>query len=203
MGGEQKLHHEELWFQGQVWCMLSSWDVTGYKTAFNHLDDTKNRTERNETKFFLQHFGARTQDLSSCENIPGGKKTCWDVDLFPRTISSEWSWKWSFITILVCWNLSPRASSTICFPGLSSSPSPGDSSPCQPFRQSVLGPSLFPLLPSWFTLSPHCQPTSDITHTGCQPRREATLLQNRILSRHAHRNGWHLPLNGICEISLH
>ena len=63
--------------------------VTGYKTAFNHLDDTKNRTERNETKFFLQHCGARTQDLSSYENIPGGKRTCWEVDLFPRTISSQ------------------------------------------------------------------------------------------------------------------
>lgn len=49
----------------------------------------KNRTESNETKFFLQHFGARTQDLSSCENISGGKRTCWEVDLFPRTVSSQ------------------------------------------------------------------------------------------------------------------
>ena len=59
------------------------------KTAFNHLNDTKNRTERNETKFFLQHFGARTQGLSSFENTPGGKRTCWEVDLFARTISSR------------------------------------------------------------------------------------------------------------------
>ena len=72
------MHHGELWCQGQV-C----------KTAFNHLDDTENRTERNETKFFLQHFGARTQDLSSFENTPGGKRTCWEVDLFARTISSQ------------------------------------------------------------------------------------------------------------------
>lgn len=80
---------------------------------------------------------------------------------------------------------------------------PGESSRCQPHRRSLLGLRLSPLLSSWFTLSPPCQPAGDITHIGCQPRREASLLQNRIPSRHTHRDGWHLPLDGTCEISLY
>lgn len=52
----------------------------------------KNRTESNETKFFLQHFGARTQDLSSCENISGGKRTCWESrPVSQNRLFTEWS----------------------------------------------------------------------------------------------------------------